>query len=193
MPTRATATHDNLRRLPPHAKVQKRPLMRPPINSPYTSRESPKVVYLSTRTPFIAAAKRVRDLLTHAEKRATQSALSQKRQQHQRGDPVMAAALATMERTDEPEEVVVKATGRSIEKAMGLALFFQQQDDCRVQIRTGTADAIDDIVEGPRPVNELEVSEAKEGGVAKSDDDDEELPETRIRHTSVLEVAVTLC
>lgn len=152
--------------------------MHPPVPSPYKSSDTPKIVYVSSKTPFISAVKRVRSLLKEADKRATQSALSQKKQ-HQRGDPVLAAAQASANKDTASEAVTIKATGKAIEKATNLALFFHQQEDCRVTLRTGTVDAIDDIVEKPN---------AKR----KRPDDDEKLPETRMRKTSMLEVIVTL-
>lgn len=151
--------------------------MHPPIESPYKNSDTPKIVYVSSGTKFISAVKRVRSLLKEADKRATQSALSQKK--NQRGDPIMAAAQASINKENKSEEVIIKATGKAIEKATELALYFQQQDDCRIMLRTGTVEAIDDIIEKP-------------GAKRKRDDDDGELPETRIRRTSVMEVIVTL-
>ncbi|KAL0261813.1 hypothetical protein SLS55_003245 [Diplodia seriata] len=179
VPTGASAPA-KLPRFPAHADVQKRPLMHPPIPSPYKSSDTPKIVYVSAKTPFISAVKRVRSLLKEADKRATQSVLSQKKHK-QRGDPIIAAAQASINRDTPSEGVTIKATGKAIEKATELAWFFQQQEDCRVTLRTGTVDAIDDVVEKPsakrkRPDNE----------------DDDELPETRMRKTSLLEVIVTL-
>ena len=70
------------------------------------------------------------------------------------------------------EEVLVKATGKAIEKALQVALHFQGQDDCIVKLRTGSVGAVDDVI-------------AKE-------DEEEEVPETRIRRTSMLEVGISL-
>ena len=83
----------------------------------------------------------------------------------------------------EPEEVVLKATSRAIQNVLGLALFFQGQDDCRVRLRTGTVRVIDDIVESEMPRG----SQMKEG-----QDEEEELPESRVRKASFVEVAITL-
>ena len=83
----------------------------------------------------------------------------------------------------EPEEVVLKATGRAIQNVLGLALFFQGQDDCRVRLRTGTVGVIDDIVESEMPKG-LETEEGEE--------EEEELPESRVRKASFVEVAITL-
>lgn len=83
----------------------------------------------------------------------------------------------------EPEEVVLKATNRAIQNVLGLALFFQGQDDCRVRLRTGTVGVVDDIVE----------SKATEGPeTVEGEDEEEELPESRVRKASFVEVAITL-
>ena len=112
-----------------------------------------------------------------------------------------------------PEEVLIKATGKAIAKAMNLALFFQQQKDCAVVVRTGSVHAIDDIeVKGDgidleaddEDRDEMDVedgsreprNEKKEikntGKEHASNRGITEIPETRVRQTSVLEVAVTL-
>ncbi|KAK7537201.1 Rpp20 subunit of nuclear RNase MRP and P-domain-containing protein [Phyllosticta citribraziliensis] len=179
-----------LPRLPPNTKIQKRPLLHPPIASPFRNADTEKVVYVNVRTPFLSAVKRVQKLLSIAEKRAAQSALAQKR--NRRADPIMSAAIAAVDGQEKPERVTIKATGRSIEKAMELALFFQQQEDCHVRLETGTVDAIDDLVEDTnateaesKPREELDTAAQEK---AKRD----QVPETRIRHTSVLEVHVSL-
>ncbi len=66
----------------------------------------------------------------------------------------------------------VKATGKAIEKALQVALYFQGQEDCLVRLRTGSVDDVDDVI-------------AKEG-------EEEDVPETRIRRTSMLEVGISL-
>lgn len=43
-------------------------------------------------------------------------------------------------------EVVVTGTGRAIQKVTEVALFFQKQPDCIVQLRTGSLAVIDDVV-----------------------------------------------
>lgn len=75
------------------------------------------------------------------------------------------------------EEVVLKATGRAIEKVLGLGLYFKGQPDCMVRIRTGGVGVVDDIV-----------AEHSDGDA----EEEEDLPETRVRRTSIVEVAVTL-
>jgi ribonuclease P/MRP protein subunit POP7 len=79
------------------------------------------------------------------------------------------------EKGKEPEEVLVKATGKAIEKALRIALYFQGQEDCAVRLRTGSVGAVDDVL----------VKERGEEG-------EEDVPETRIRMTSMLEVGISL-
>lgn len=86
----------------------------------------------------------------------------------------------------EPEEVVLKATGRAIERVLGMGLFLQGQGDLRVRIRTGGVGVVDDIVEGD---DAEDTGKVEEEGVRK---EEEELPESRVRKTSLIEVAVTL-
>ena len=193
------------------AKVQKRPLLRPSIPSPYAGKGSQKVVYLSMKTPFMSAFKRVKQILNQINKRYTQGTSAGKNTGRERSQGLDNAARATRK----PEEVIIRATGRAIEKALNLALFFQKQDDYCVKIRTGSVDAVDDIVQDPKiqttqtgpkssdtkdnseidsdqnrntatekteiatPINNVET-------ISSSDD----LPESRVRHASMIEVAV---
>lgn len=107
------------------------------------------------------------------------------------------------------EEVVLKATSRAIERALELGLFFQEQEDLVVRLRTGTVGAVDDVVVEEEEEEGEGKSKGKKRGrkrkgkgsggkVAGGAGDEEmkdgepELPETRIRKVSVLEVAITL-
>ena len=120
----------------------------------------------------------------------------------------------------EPEEVVLKATGKAIEKVLGLAVFFEGAGDCRVRVKTGTVGVIDDIIEGERRTNGgggegrgRYNSDARPGPHESSDHpnvDDElptattshhepasqeqelDLPESWVRKASVVEVAISL-
>lgn len=102
------------------------------------------------KTPFIPIIKRVRHLLSKAEDRDTQSLLPRKTPLDAK---TIEAAIAEGqgEKKGKREEIFVKASGRAIERALQVALFFQQQSDCRVRISTGTADAIDDIIVKRKP------------------------------------------
>ena len=159
------------------ARIQKRPLLHPAIPSPYTNSTHEKVVYISTKTPFVSAVKRIRKLLSHIDKRSTKNVdlLNGKS-----SDKANVQALSKREK--EPEEVHVRATGKAIEKALGLALYFQGQDDLRVRLKTGTVGTVDDIVQ--------EEGDREDGG--EDNGDEEELPESRVRMASTLEVAVSL-
>lgn len=44
-------------------------------------------------------------------------------------------------------EVVVLGTGHAIQRIVEVALFFQKQADCVVQLTTGSVGAVDDVVE----------------------------------------------
>ena len=70
------------------------------------------------------------------------------------------------------EEVFVKATGRAIERALGVGVYFQGESDCRVRVEMGSVVAVDDV-------------EVGEGG-----GEDEDVPETRMRMVSSVTVAV---
>ncbi|KAI9813489.1 MAG: hypothetical protein M1832_006287 [Thelocarpon impressellum] len=178
-----------LPRLPKHARIQKRPLNHPAIPSPHTSASTQKVIYIATRTPFAAAVKRVRKFLAHIEDRASASSRT---------------STKTGRKGKDEEEVVLKAASRAIERALGLAVFFQGQPDVRVRLRTGSVAVVDDIIEGPREATkggDLAMAEGKVGGgdAAEADGKDgahaegeDDLPETRVRKTSVLEVLITL-
>lgn len=85
-----------------------------------------------------------------------------------------------------PEEVILKATNRAIENLLGLALFFQGQEDCRVRLKTGSVGVVDDIVEAPQTGDG---HLAEHGEETKADED---LPETQIRKVSVVEVAISI-
>jgi ribonuclease P/MRP protein subunit POP7 len=69
------------------------------------------------------------------------------------------------------EEVVLKATGKAIERLLGVALFFQGEEGMKVEVQTGSVGAVDDVVE-------------KQNGA--------ETGESQVRRTSCLEVAVRL-
>lgn len=179
-------------------KIEKRALLHGAIASPYAGKTHPKVVYVSSKTPFMSAFKHVKQLLKHVEKRDTQSELLQAKKNGRRGG--FAGSKAARDRETEP--VFIKATGRAIEKALQLALFLQQQQDLEVKIRTSTSGAIDDLVYSPKidadgaDADEfaMDVSVDAEMGVTLpgGHNELEKLPESRLRHTSVIDIEVKL-
>lgn len=161
-------------------RIEKRPLLHPPIPSPHTNASQPKIIYVSTRTPFISAVKRVRALLTKIEKRCAPNVdlIKGKVSDKQK---LKALAAKRGDRT-EPEAVILKGTNKAILKVCELALFFQGQDDVSVRIKTGSVGTVDDIVE----------KEDVEEGAGTVDEDEEEMPESRVRWLSVVEAHVSL-
>lgn len=86
------------------------------------------------------------------------------------------------------EEVLVKGTGKAIEKVMSIAGFFQENaitEGIKVRLTTGSVWAIDDI-----SVSHDEVPEGEQMDVDGKDEED--IPETRVRQVSVLEVRIGL-
>ena len=161
-------------------RIEKRPLLHPPIPSPHTNASQPKVIYVSTKTPFISAVKRVRTLLSKIEKRCTPKVdlIKGKGSDKQK----LKALVARKDDWSEPEAVMLKGTNKAILKVCELALFFQGQDDVNVRIKTGSVGTVDDIVEK---------EDVDEGG-GTVDEGDEELPESRIRYLSVVEAHISL-
>ncbi|KAK0367044.1 hypothetical protein LTR91_013905 [Friedmanniomyces endolithicus] len=166
--------HKKLVKLPQNATVTKRPLLRPAIPSPYAGANQPKVVYVSARTPFISAVKRVEKLLHLSDKRLVQSATTlakhkgqqnRKRKRSADGtDEVMEIAREVEKQKSKKrkaggagyggeeddidgvaEEVLIKGTGKAISKVMEMGLWFQQRPEYSVILRTGSVAAIDDI------------------------------------------------
>ncbi|KAK1147425.1 hypothetical protein N8T08_001507 [Aspergillus melleus] len=132
-------------KLPKYARVQKRPIPHAPIASPYAGSNIPKTVYVSTKSPFMSAVKRVQKLLRQAEKRATASVelSNSKVRDRQR--------LAQVARAGEQvcqEEVFVKATGRAMEKALSVGRWFEERgEEYTVRVKTGSVLVVDDVVE----------------------------------------------
>ncbi|KKK16097.1 hypothetical protein ARAM_005511, partial [Aspergillus rambellii] len=151
------------------ARVQKRPIPHAPVASPYAGASVPKIVYVSTNTPFMSTVKRVQKLLRHAEKRATASvdlANSKKKDQQK---------LATIARGQDQlrrEEVFVKATGRAMQKALSVGRWFEGRDsEYVVKVKTGSVLVVDDVEEDDE-AKEKAMKEAErlsgEGGLQSS-------------------------
>ncbi|KAK3172541.1 hypothetical protein OEA41_005863 [Lepraria neglecta] len=168
----------------PNTRIQKRPILHPSIPSPYTSASQQKILYISPRTPFISAVKRVRKLLSLVDERATPkiSLVNSKMSDRQKLRMLSERSNSVDGKGKGREEVVLKATNRAIENVLGLALYFQGQDDCTVRLRTGSVGVVDDVVERDGLVD----------GEGEGEEEEEELPESRVRKCSVVEVAITL-
>lgn len=165
----------------------------------------------------MSAVKRVQRQLDQVEKRATQSATAHVKNENKKkrkygqysaagGDDdageigEIAKKLAEKDADDEgswmKEEVVLRASGRAVEKALKLALCFTKKEGFGVLIKTGSVGAIDDI-EIEEPEDAATDAEIKDGddqtvkvATATDKETQEEVPETRIRYASTIDVAV---
>lgn len=143
--------NQDLRRLPPNATIQRRPLNHAPISDLRTSGDrTPKVVYVSRRTPAIAAIKRVKKFLVDIEKRALQNAGATVTKKGG-SDPIEAIHQTNQALAQSKEEVLVKASGRAMAQALRVGEWFRTKEKdmlCHVEVRTGSVSTVDDIVEG---------------------------------------------
>lgn len=161
-------------------EVHKRPIMHPPIPSPYAGADQPKIVYISTKTPFISAVKRVQKLLALIEQRemGKVSLIGGEGSDKEKLEALDAGAI----RGGKQEEVLLKATGKAIKNATDLARYFQAKEDLQVQLRTGTVPVVDDLIK---------VEKLGDGNPAEAQQMDEDIPDTRVRQLRMLEVAIT--
>ncbi|KAF3938129.1 hypothetical protein ABW19_dt0209167 [Dactylella cylindrospora] len=201
-------SHKRSKELPKNAKLVKRHIPRP-IPPPRLSAD-PKVVYVSSKSPFISTVKRVRKAL-NVFKDQSKIGVSSRQQrrvfQRKQTDPI----------DDKKKYVTIQATGRAIEKALALGLYFQGQKDTTIEIRTSTVECKDDVVPDNTNVTFEGLMKAKEKTDAKRQataqgkdagnamDIDVDIPEevdedefeevddefpSRTRNTSVIEVIV---
>lgn len=137
--------NQSMAKLPPDLMVERRPLIHAPIASPFAGVGVQKVVYVSRNTPIMAAVKRVKKLLLHVEKRAMQGVDLTK---DRNGMRKLAEANEKLGKNG--EAVLVKASGRAMEQALRVGEWFTNREDelaCNVDVRTGSVQAVDDIVE----------------------------------------------
>jgi ribonuclease P/MRP protein subunit POP7 len=136
-----------MQRLPPNATVQRRPIIHPAVASPLAGASVQKVVYVSSKTPFMSAVKRVKKFLGHVEKRATQSVNLVERGH---GDGMRKLVEAGDKIAKDKEEVLVKASGKAITKALNVGEWFSNKEKdilCHVEVRSGSTSVVDDVVE----------------------------------------------
>ncbi|KAJ9636579.1 uncharacterized protein PV06_10083 [Exophiala oligosperma] len=137
--------HD-LHSLPPAYTVHRRPLNHAPATNIHAGASVPKVVYVSQRTPLMSAIKRVKKILSLVEKRAMQSAgvtMGAKDRRHR-----LKSANDVIVKNN--EEVLVKASGRAMGQALKVGEWFRNKEReylCDVEVRTGSASVVDDIVQ----------------------------------------------
>ncbi|KAJ5025477.1 Rpp20 subunit of nuclear RNase MRP and P-domain-containing protein [Bipolaris maydis] len=189
-----------LAKLPPNAKVSKRPLLHPALPTPFASSQHPKVLYITASSPYISALKRVRKLLAQVSQRRKQSLSAREktlgRARFAAANGKLDARMVEREIAGEAarkrdadggagggEEVYLKATGRAIPRALEIGLYFQAEADCRVRIEMGSVSAVDDV----------EVSvQGEQQGREEGGGGDDEIPETRLRMVSSVSVSIGL-
>ncbi|KAF3929323.1 hypothetical protein AA313_de0209159 [Arthrobotrys entomopaga] len=216
-------SHKPSKDLPKNAMLLKRRLPRPLPPSRLSA--DPKTVYVSTKSPFISTVKRVRkalEVFRNQSKVSIASGGRQKRafQRKQRQEQPKTESARTAEgllQENKDKYVTIKATGRAIEKALALGLYFQGQKDTAVEIKTGTIECTDDVVADQTGDTLEELLQVKERNMRKHqkasgnqergedsmDIDDEDIPEevddfeeiddvfpSRNRNTSVIEIIV---
>lgn len=148
-------------------------------------------------------------MLQLAEKRDVQSATTAAKRQRQRrrprrgDDEIMEIAKVAeqqhqLDREDgRGEQIVLKGTGRAIQKVLELGLWFQQrEDEYVVRLKTGSVAAVDDIevtegaAEGEEVIDGMDDVQQHEMNSEGNAVHEEGIPETQIRYTSSLEVSV---
>jgi ribonuclease P/MRP protein subunit POP7 len=139
----------------------------------------------------MSAIKRVQKLLLQAEKRSAQSAADQVSSRPKysvsTNDEItdIERVAATMaEDKHDRDEIILKATGKAIAKALSLGLWFEEKEEYSVRIETGTVGAIDDIV-APEDGGAEDEDEAMKDGA------EEDIPESRIRYASTIQIFVS--
>ncbi|KAI2472252.1 Rpp20 subunit of nuclear RNase MRP and P-domain-containing protein [Annulohypoxylon bovei var. microspora] len=143
--------------IPKGATVRRRPI---PTRIPST--RAAKRIYITAKTPFRSVTARVRKQLDKNLREASSSsnAFTNKLAANKGAslDERVRAIQRQSSKTassgsgggiglENAGEVVVLGTGRAIQKVVEVALFFQKQADCIVQLKTGSVGAVDDIVQ----------------------------------------------
>ncbi|KAI5818919.1 Rpp20 subunit of nuclear RNase MRP and P-domain-containing protein [Pyronema omphalodes] len=155
--------------LPADKTLQKRPLAHDPIPTPIST--APKVVYISAKTPFISAVKRVESYLDAAEK----STRSKKQK------------ITSVEKENQNAGVTLKATGKAVDRCLQIACFFMGKG-YEVRLKTGSLEVVDDVVElGIGEIRKQKAPKGRAGDIQVEEDQDLEMVK---RTTSVLEVLV---
>ncbi|EKD11992.1 hypothetical protein MBM_09855 [Drepanopeziza brunnea f. sp. 'multigermtubi' MB_m1] len=144
-PNPAKQHHPKLPKLPSNQKIQKRPLLHAPVASVRASSQTPKIIYVSASTPFISTVKRVRAYLSEIESRAS-GPLSINDGPRELLKGIQNGVGGGSARGKRGEEVLIKGTGRAIEKVVRMAAYWGRQSDVVVRVGTGSVGAVDDVV-----------------------------------------------
>ncbi|RSL67699.1 hypothetical protein CEP54_003059 [Fusarium duplospermum] len=158
-PKKTYGTLEKLSSISNGDRIEKRPLTR---RQPPASTKS-RIIYVSSKTPFMSVVKRARKQLDASLR--TANAAPKHASVHSRIEALKRAGGSDADSA----EVKVMGTGRAVEKTLAVASWFEQEGDCEVEIRTGTVGTVDDVV-------------------VEGDEEDE----SRLRKLSYLEVSIKL-
>ncbi|KAI1761501.1 Rpp20 subunit of nuclear RNase MRP and P-domain-containing protein [Hypoxylon sp. FL1150] len=153
-PVPGDAARTKLPPIPKGSTVRRRPI---PTRDPST--HASRRIYVTARTPFRSVTSRVRKQLDKNLRTASASAKAftnklASRKNASLDDRVRAISSQTRPGgngigvgLEDAGEIVVLGTGHAIQRVLEVALFFQKQADCIVQLKTGSVGAVDDVVE----------------------------------------------
>ncbi|KAI8632715.1 Rpp20 subunit of nuclear RNase MRP and P-domain-containing protein [Xylariaceae sp. FL1651] len=161
-------TINKLPPIPKGATVRRRPIPSGPVTSTHSARR----IHVSAKTPFRSVTTRVhkqldkylrqsassRGAFTNKLSREKNASLGE-RVRHIQEQSQNAATGGLGLGLENSGEVLVLGTGRAIQKVVEVALFFQKQPDCIVQLRTGSVAAVDDVIAKDEDGLEGEVDE----------------------------------
>ncbi|RMZ84047.1 hypothetical protein DV737_g1355, partial [Chaetothyriales sp. CBS 132003] len=194
-------------------KVDRLMKMHAPIASPFAGADVQKVVYVSSKTPLMAAVKRVRKFLMQIEKRATQDV-----RLVERGEREGMRRLVEARERMKKEEVMVKASGRAMAKAVAVGRWFEDketewqllgavEEEANATAPSIVAVDVGPIAEGLAEQNEHVVSTSdvaesaaeparkkkrrKRTRKRRALSDTDEMPEQRLRWIKTVEVAIS--
>ncbi|PWY91022.1 hypothetical protein BO70DRAFT_410666 [Aspergillus heteromorphus CBS 117.55] len=191
-------------KLPKHAKIQKRPIPHPATASPYSGPSSPKTLYVSSSSPTMSVIKRVQKYLRVAENRATANLL--KGGGGKKGGKGNVDALLARGAGGEDgeglglgkEEVLVKATGRAMERALkaeGEAEGEGEGEKKKKKEEEEGEEGQGDKVDGEGGLSKSAAKKRKKkaaAAAAAAAAEETEVPETRTRWVNMVEVGISL-
>ncbi|KAI1439959.1 Rpp20 subunit of nuclear RNase MRP and P-domain-containing protein [Annulohypoxylon stygium] len=138
--------------IPKGATLRRRPI---PTRAPST--RASKRIYVTAKTPFRSVTARVRKQLDKNLREASSASAAFTNKLAASKNASLDERVRAIQRHSKNQgkggglenagEVVVSGTGRAIQKVLEVALFFQKQNDCIVQMKTGSVGAIDDVVQ----------------------------------------------
>ncbi|KAI1097524.1 Rpp20 subunit of nuclear RNase MRP and P-domain-containing protein [Jackrogersella minutella] len=134
--------------IPKGATVRRRPI---PTRTPST--HGARRIYITAKTPFRSVTSRVRKQLDKNLREASSSSNAFTNKLAANKSASLDERIRAIQRhgnggeLENAGEVVVLGTGRAIQKVVEVALFFQKQNDCVVQLKTRSVGAVDDVIQ----------------------------------------------